>query len=51
MVLALALTLLMSWILLWGVFHLAGGAIQIAPALGLALLVLRLIRASAVRAR
>ncbi|MGH9393811.1 MAG: hypothetical protein ACRD1E_06540 [Terriglobales bacterium] len=49
MALALAITLLCSWLFLWGIFHLAGSACHIALALGLALLAWRVVRASHLR--
>jgi len=49
MVLALAITLLLSWLLLWGIFHLAGGIIHAALGVGFALLVYRIIRNSDLR--
>lgn len=49
MVLALAIVLLGTWLLLWGIFHLAGGAIHAALAAGLGLLVFRIVRSSDLR--
>jgi hypothetical protein len=44
MLAALAATLLFVWLLLWGVFHLAGGAVHLLLVAGLALFVLRVAR-------
>lgn len=49
MVLALAIVLLTSWLLLWGIFHLAGNSIHLALAAGLGLLVFRIVRDSVAR--
>lgn len=49
MVLALAVVLLVSWWLLWGIFHLAGGAVHLTLAIGLGLLVWRVVRRGAAR--
>ncbi|HXR98300.1 MAG TPA: hypothetical protein VN709_10715 [Terriglobales bacterium] len=44
MLLALAATLLFVWLLLWGVFHLAGGAIHLLLVAGLLILLLAALR-------
>ncbi|MGN6591573.1 MAG: hypothetical protein ACTHJX_01605 [Terriglobales bacterium] len=51
MVLALAITLLVSWWFLWGIFHLAGSGIHAALAVGLGLLVYRVVRSSNLRSQ
>lgn len=51
MVLALAITLLVCWWLLWGIFHLAGSGIHAALAVGLGLLVYRVVRSSNLRSQ
>ncbi|TAN21818.1 MAG: hypothetical protein EPN33_09140 [Acidobacteria bacterium] len=49
MLLILAILLLVSWWFLWGIFHLAGSGIHLALAVGIGILVLRLVRLSDAR--
>jgi|GEM_PF-2737582 len=49
MVLMLAIVLLVCWWFLWGLFHLAGSGIHAALAVGIALLVVRIVRGSDLR--
>lgn len=49
MVLGLASVLLLTWLFLWGIFHLAGGPIHLLLAVGLLLLVYRVVTGSKLR--
>jgi hypothetical protein len=49
MLLTLAIVLLVSWWFLWGIFHLAGSGIHAALAVGIGLLVARIVRSSHLR--
>jgi len=50
MVLALSVAALSIWLMLWGLFHLAGGAVHLLLAAGLLTLVWRVVRGSDLRA-
>lgn len=47
---ALIIALLVIWLMLWGIFHLAGGPIHLLLVAGLLLLVLKVVRISDLRA-